>query len=91
MHKETPGYDKIKDGKYVVSDEDASGALVLRDKWQESIKPGKRIGLSFVLKHPGTSDEKQCPRCRSIHTHWSDHPGQRRWYITQYINHYATY
>ncbi|KAI9786687.1 MAG: hypothetical protein M1839_006238 [Geoglossum umbratile] len=78
MHRGGPGYDKIQGGKYVVSDEDSGGALVPRDKWLDRIQPGKRIGLSFLLKHPGARDEKQCPRCKTLETWFDDHPGQRR-------------
>ncbi|KAH0551361.1 hypothetical protein GP486_007422, partial [Trichoglossum hirsutum] len=81
MHRNTPGYDKIKCGKYVISDEDSSGALVPRERWLDFLQPGKRIGLSFIMRHPGVRDEKQCPRCRSSTTWLDDRPGQRRWYV----------
>jgi hypothetical protein len=80
MHRGGPGYDKIEGGKYVISDEDSGGALVARDKWLDRVQPGKRIGLSFLLKHPGSRDEKQCPRCKTLKTWLDNHPGRRRWY-----------
>jgi hypothetical protein len=78
IHRGTPGHDKIKSGKYVVSDEDFGGALIPRDKWPESFLPGRCIALSFILKHPGLGDENQCPRCKTLKT-WDDKPGRRRW------------
>ena len=81
MHRDTPGYDKIKSGKYVVSDEDSGGALVPKDKWQDSFQPGRHIGLSFLLRHPGARDEKECPRCRAPGARPGNHPGQRRWCV----------
>jgi ankyrin repeat protein len=80
MHRDRPGYNKIKNGKYVVSDEDSGGALISRDKWLDSFQPGRRIALSFILKHPGAGEEKQCPRCKTSKTCPNgDHPGQQRW------------
>jgi hypothetical protein len=52
MHRGGPGYDKIERCKYVVSDEDSYGALIPQDKWLDSFQPGRRIALSFQLKHP---------------------------------------
>lgn len=80
MHRGGPGYDKIESGKYVVSDEDFGGALIPHSKWRDSLQPGKRIALSFILRHPGLGDEKQCPRCRTMETWPDDQPGRRRWY-----------
>jgi hypothetical protein len=79
MHRGGPGYDKINGGKYVVSDEDFGGALIPRDKWLDSFQPGRRIALSFLLKHPGVGDEKQCPRCKTLKTWLDDQPGRCRW------------
>src|SRR6266516_2730908 len=80
MHRDTPGYDQIESGKYVVSNEDANGTLISPDEWPDSFRPGRRIALSFLLKHPLSSDEKQCPRCKTLKT-WPDvHPRQRKWY-----------
>ena len=79
IHRDGPGYDKIESGKYVVSDEDFGGALIPPDKWPDSIQPGKCIALSFILKHPGVGDEKQCPRCKTLNTHLDIKPGRRRW------------
>jgi hypothetical protein len=81
MHRGGPGYDKIDSGKYVVSDEDFGGALIPRERWHDSVLPGRHIGLSFLLKHPGASDEKHCPRCRTSSTWLDDQPGRRRWYV----------
>ncbi|KFY81771.1 hypothetical protein V500_11108 [Pseudogymnoascus sp. VKM F-4518 (FW-2643)] len=78
MHRGGPGYDKIESGKYVVSDEDFGGALIPHSKWSASFQPGKRIALSFILRHPGLGDEKQCPRCRTMETWLDDQPGRRR-------------
>jgi hypothetical protein len=79
MHHDSPGYDEIDRGKYVVSDEDFGGALIPRDKWLESFQPGRHIALSFLLKHPGASDEKQCPRCKTFKTCLDPQPGRRGW------------
>ena len=80
MHRDSPGYEKIERGKYVVSDEDSGGALIRQDKWLDSFRPGKRIGLSFLLKHPGARDNRECPRCKTLKTTPGYHEGQRRWY-----------
>ena len=78
MHRDGPGYQKIENGRYIVSDEDASGALVRREKWNDSFKPGRRIGISFLLKYPGGGAEA-CLRCQTLKTLPADNPGQRRW------------
>ena len=80
MHRDGPGYDKVDDGKYVVSDEDFGGALIPVNKWNDSFQPGRHIGLSFVMKLPPATDEKECPRCKTLETLNDNHPGQRRWY-----------
>src|SRR5277367_5659824 len=80
MHRDSPGYEKIERGKYVISDEDAGGALIRRDKWPNSFRPGKHIGLSFLLKHPGARDNRECPRCKTLKTTPGYHEGQKRWY-----------
>lgn len=77
-HKNCPGYDRIQSGKYVVSDEDADGALVPRDRWRESIRPGRHIAVSFLLKHPGAGSDEHCPRCNSSKTRSHIHPGERK-------------
>jgi hypothetical protein len=80
MHRGTPGYDKIESGRYVVSNEDANGTLISPDTWLDSFQPGRRIALSFLLKHPLSSNEKQCPRCKTLQTRGHVHAGQRKWY-----------
>ncbi|KAF1815314.1 hypothetical protein P152DRAFT_181762 [Eremomyces bilateralis CBS 781.70] len=78
MHKGGPGYEKVESGKYVVSDEDRGGELVPLDRWSETFQPGKRIGLSFLMKHPPSNNEKQCPRCMSMNTMTGVHPDERK-------------
>ena len=80
MHRDTPAYHNIESGKYVVSDEDAGGTLIQQAKWSEALRPGKHIGLSYVLKYPEIRDSKECPRCKSLGTTPGYHEGQRRWY-----------
>ncbi len=81
LHRDRPGYDKIESGKYIVSDEDGGGALVPRESWRDTVKPGRQIGLSFLLKHPGADNDEECPRCRADETKDSVHVGQKQWCV----------
>lgn len=85
MHRDSPGYQKIENGRYVVSDEDAQGALVRHEKWNESFKPGRRIGLSFLLKYPGGGGEA-CPKCQTIKTLPAEYKGQRKWFVSEALH-----
>lgn len=80
MHRDAPGYERIQKGKYVVSNEDAKGTLIQREKWNEIVRPGMHIGLSFVLKHPGMRESQECLRCKSLQTTLSYRENRRRWY-----------
>lgn len=68
MHRGLPGYNKIQNGKYIVSDESNEGALVQLETWHRSFQPGRQIALSFLLRYPGKGDEKHCPRCCQFKT-----------------------
>jgi hypothetical protein len=81
MHLNCPGYQKIESGKYVISDEDAGGTLISLAKWNENLRPGMHIGLSFVLRHSGIRYRKECPKCRSTKTTPSYQEKQRKWYV----------
>ena len=80
MNRDAPGYDRIQKGRYVISNEDAKGALIQHDKWNEVVRPGIHIALSFLLKLPGGRHIQECPRCKSLKTTLSYQENRRRWY-----------
>jgi hypothetical protein len=79
MHRDTPGHEPIEKGKYVITDEDDKGNLIPKEKWNEIVRPGMHIGMSFVLKHTGVRESRECPRCKSLKTTLSYHEDRRRW------------
>lgn len=74
MHQNQPSYNKLQQREYILEDEDNGLALVNKDNWSSSIRPGMILGLSIVLREAIRESalahrRQNCSKCYQICKH----------------------